>query len=225
MSGCLVSRYSIAGLWSEWEAPETWEAILAVSYVSLATRECSACSLLTFANRESCGLSIISFFSKVTFSFQRFLATREGYYSTRRLTQSSLSWPHLCCLVWLMDTCSSVIVKKAMTCFCAYLYSLLFAVQLFIQLTCETPNCSESAGKVWVLEIKSAGLQRWLSRGNSICAAGCLSYRLNYTKIRCSHFIIASLTEICQAHFRSGLETLHCSLFYCYSKFLSNVNR
>lgn len=214
MSGCLVSRYSIAGLWSEWEAPETWEATLAVSYVSLAARECSACSLLTFANRESCGLSIIFFFSKVTFSFQRLLATRAGYYSTRRPTQSSLSRPHLCCLDWLLDTGSSGIV-----------YSLLFALQLFIQLTCETPNCSESAGKLWMLEIKSAGLQRWLSRGNSICAAGCLSYRLHYTKIRCSHFIIASLIDICQPHFRSGLETLHCSLFYCYSKFLSNVNR
>lgn len=47
MSGCLVSRYSIAQLWSEWEALETWEAILAVSYVSLAAWVCSACSLLS----------------------------------------------------------------------------------------------------------------------------------------------------------------------------------
>lgn len=47
MSGCLVSRYSIAQLWSEWEALETWEAILAVSYVSLAARVCSACPLLS----------------------------------------------------------------------------------------------------------------------------------------------------------------------------------
>lgn len=34
MSGFLVSTYSIAWLWSEWEALEMWEATLTVSYVS-----------------------------------------------------------------------------------------------------------------------------------------------------------------------------------------------
>ena len=47
MSGRLVSRYNVARLWSEWEAAETWEATLAVSYVSRATRVCGACSLLS----------------------------------------------------------------------------------------------------------------------------------------------------------------------------------
>lgn len=46
MSGWLVSRYSIAWLWSEWEALETWEATLAVSYVPLAAWVCNTCSLL-----------------------------------------------------------------------------------------------------------------------------------------------------------------------------------
>lgn len=41
MSGCLVSTYSIARLWSEWEALETWEATLAVSYVPRAARVCT----------------------------------------------------------------------------------------------------------------------------------------------------------------------------------------
>ena len=46
MSGCLVSRYSIAWLWSEWEALETWEATIAVSYVPLAVWLCNTRSLL-----------------------------------------------------------------------------------------------------------------------------------------------------------------------------------
>lgn len=47
MSGCLVSGYNITWLWFEWEALETWEATLAVSYVPLVARVCSPCSLLS----------------------------------------------------------------------------------------------------------------------------------------------------------------------------------
>lgn len=47
MSNCLVSRYSIARLWFEWEALETREATLAASYVFLAARVCNPCSILS----------------------------------------------------------------------------------------------------------------------------------------------------------------------------------
>jgi len=64
MSGCLVSRYSIALLWSEWE---TWKATLAVSYVSPSYAEYAALvPSLAFTNSQSFGLSII--FVRTTFS-------------------------------------------------------------------------------------------------------------------------------------------------------------
>lgn len=68
MSGRLVSRYSIAWLWSEWEALETWEATLAVSYVSLAARVCNACSLLSIHPTVK-AVACQSFF-RVTFSLE-----------------------------------------------------------------------------------------------------------------------------------------------------------
>lgn len=58
MSGCLVRTYSVAWLWSDLEALETWEATLAVSYVSLAARPCSTCS------QSEC----VTHFLNVTFS-------------------------------------------------------------------------------------------------------------------------------------------------------------
>lgn len=61
MSGCLVSRYSIPRLWSEWKALETWEATLAVSYVSLAAWVCTACSLLNIHQQSK--LWLVNHFS------------------------------------------------------------------------------------------------------------------------------------------------------------------
>lgn len=66
MSGRLVSRYSIARLWSEWEALETWEATIAVSYVSLAARLCNTCSLLSIHQQSK--LWPVNHFFRVTFS-------------------------------------------------------------------------------------------------------------------------------------------------------------
>ncbi len=68
MSGCLVSRYSVARLWSEWEALETWEATLAVSYVFRAAWLCSTCSLLSI--RQQSKLWLVSHFFRVTFSWE-----------------------------------------------------------------------------------------------------------------------------------------------------------
>lgn len=68
MSGCLVSRYSIARLWSEWEALETWVATLAVSYVSPATWVCCTCSLLSIHQQSK--LWLVNHFFRVTFSLQ-----------------------------------------------------------------------------------------------------------------------------------------------------------
>lgn len=61
MSGRLVSRYSIARLWSEWEASETWEATLAVSYVFRAARVCNTCSLLSIHQQSK--LRLVNHFS------------------------------------------------------------------------------------------------------------------------------------------------------------------
>lgn len=61
MSGCLVSRYSIAWLWSEREVLETWEATLAVSYVFLAAWVCNPCSLLSIHQQSK--LWLVSHFS------------------------------------------------------------------------------------------------------------------------------------------------------------------
>lgn len=66
MSGCLVSRYSIAWLWSEWEALETWEATLALSYVPLAAWVCSTCPLLSVHQQPK--LRFVNHFSSVTIS-------------------------------------------------------------------------------------------------------------------------------------------------------------
>lgn len=52
MSAGLVSRYNIARLWFEWEALETREATLAVSYGPLVARVCDACCLLSIGQHS-----------------------------------------------------------------------------------------------------------------------------------------------------------------------------
>lgn len=46
-----------------------------------------------------------------------------------------------------------------------------------------------------------------------------------FTKSIALIYIIASVTALCLPYPRYGLETLHCSLFYCYTDALSSVNR
>lgn len=65
MSGRLVSRCSVAWLWSEWDALETLKATQAVSYVSPScTGMRRLFPSLAFSRQQSCELSIIS---RVTF--------------------------------------------------------------------------------------------------------------------------------------------------------------
>lgn len=106
MSGCLVSRYSIARLWSEWEALETWVATLAVSYVSLAARVCNACSLLSIHQQSK--LWLVNHFSGWHIPW-RSLATRgRGVFHKTAHCKLSLRAPPiasvnsrtLCALVW-----------------------------------------------------------------------------------------------------------------------------
>lgn len=80
MSGRLVSRCSVAWLWSEWDALETLKATQAVSYVSPSCTgmQCLFPSLaFSSSSSQSCEPSIIS---RVTFSSQTIGRAEEGVF-------------------------------------------------------------------------------------------------------------------------------------------------
>lgn len=90
MSDRLVSRYSIARLWSEWEALETWEATLAVSYVFLAAWVCNSCSLLSIHQQSK--LWPVNHYSGADIFLRDHWPPGAGVCSTR---QPSLSVPSI----------------------------------------------------------------------------------------------------------------------------------
>lgn len=116
MSGRLVSRCSVAGLWSEWEAWETArEATLAVSYVFLAAQLC--CVPLRSLSFKAVGLSII--FQGDIFPW-RSLATggrgvfRQAGSPPAASSPSLLAGPTYCfSLLWDTRPCGNTV-----TCFC-----------------------------------------------------------------------------------------------------------
>lgn len=106
MSGCLVSRYSIARLWFEWKALETWEATLAVSYVPLAAWVCNTCSLLSIHQQSK--LWLVNHFSGWHFPWWSLATQGRGVFHQTAHCKLSLSAPPiasvnswtLCALVW-----------------------------------------------------------------------------------------------------------------------------
>lgn len=207
MSGCLVSRYSIAWLWSEWEALETWEATLAVSYVSLAARVCNTCSLLSIQQSK---LRLVNHFSGWHFPLRSLASRGRGVFHCKL----SLSAPPIA-LVNSWTLCALAWWKHS---------------DLLLWYACHPgfiTNLNAVGGKKFIVEWQHRNSAEVIVKeSESVLQA--VGYRLYCHIVYKNQFINlhycksqSSLLTILEI----WLETLHCSLFYCYSEGLSNVNR